>query len=142
VARPSSVDAAEVGRSADDSVVISVTRDVTIVATSQVDALGRDPGRRRGKDGAPPGGQPGAGSRLSFSHPDCHRRLPARDPPAPRGAATGRGLVPSTPHQAGLWTDHRSGVSPDPEVEAWCSLATDSSAWPPKASTLPPVLTL
>src|SRR5205809_1698247 len=71
----------------------SLTRDEVMVATSEVDGSGRDSGRGRRVAGAAAQGSPGTASRPSFSHPDSHRRLPARDPPAPHRAATGRGLV-------------------------------------------------
>jgi Na+/H+-translocating membrane pyrophosphatase len=56
-------------------------------------------------------------ARLSFSHPDCDRRLPSRASTFAAGAAPGRGLSSSDSRRAGL--DHRSGLSPNPETEAY-----------------------
>ena len=55
----------------------------------------------------------------AFSHPDCDRRLPARGSTVD-GLAAAAGSWAGARTAGAAVTDHRSGLPPDPEGEAYC----------------------
>ena len=57
-------------------------------------------------------------ARLSFSHPDCDRRLPSRGSTAAALRGVGSWAEPARTLASHGQLDHRSGITPNPETEA------------------------